>query len=205
MKKFVALLLCLTCVAALVACTSGGNDKTDNTDKEIEEALDTLKNLIDNASDNNNSGDDSSVDWGNLWDTGSNDNAVAEPVDPKTVDYSKIDLELPDDGSMMQEFMNDVQAGKYDNKVVKVKGIMSTGTMDPTTNSVMQKIGNDGVKLGVSWRIVDANDSTTYPADDSQIELVGVVLSEYVEAWGMYGHYIYVLPENVKDLGYPEN
>ena len=170
MKKFVALLLCLTCVAALVACTSGGNDKTDNTDKEIEEALDTLKNLIDNASDNNNSGDDSSVDWGNLWDTSSNDNAVAEPVDPKTVDYSKIDLELPDDGSMMQEFMNDVQAGKYDNKVVKVKGIMSTGMMDPTTNSVMQKIGNDGVKLGVSWRIVDANDSTTYPADDSQIE-----------------------------------
>ena len=36
-------------------------------------------------------------------------------------------------------------------------------------------------------------------------QLVGVVLSEYVEAWGMYGHYIYVLPENVKDLGYPEN
>ena len=204
MKKFVALLLCLTCVAALVACTSGGNEKTDQTDKEIEEALDTLKNLIDNASDNNNSGDDSSVDWGNLWDT-SNNNAVAEPVDPKTVDYSKIDLELPDDGSMIQEFMNDVQAGKYDNKVIKGKGSMSTGMMDPTTNSVMQKIGDSGTKLGVSWRIVDANDSTTYPADDSQIELVGVVLSEYVEAWGMYGHYLYVLPENVKDLGYPEN
>ena len=147
MKKFAALLLCLTCVAALVACTSGGNDKTDNTDKEIEEALDTLKNLIDNASDNNNSGDDSSVDWGNLWDTSSNDNAVAEPVDPKTVDYSKIDIELADDGSMMKEFMSDVQAGKYDNKVVKIKGIMSTSVMDPTTNSVMQKIGNDGVKL----------------------------------------------------------
>lgn len=200
MKKFVVLVLCLTCVAALAACTSGadGNAKADKTDKELEEALNVIKDKIDDVK------DDSLDAFDDIWGTNIN-NSVAEPVDPKTVDYSKIDIELADDGSMMKEFMSDVQAGKYDNKVVKIKGIMSTSMTDPTTNSVLQKIGNDGVKLGVSWRIVDANEATTYPAEDSQIELVGVVLSEYNEAWGMYGHYIYVLPENVKDLGYPEN
>ena len=198
MKKFVALLLCLTCVFALAACTSG-NDKTDATDKELEDALDTLKDFINNATDN--SSDGSSDSLGSIWDTATPE--VEKPVDPKTVDYSKIDLEMPDDGSMMKEVMNDIQAGKYDNKVIKVKGLMSTSMMDPTTNSVMQNIG-EGTKVGFSWRIVDADTYTKYPADDSQIELVGVIISEYNETWGYYGRYLYVLPENVKDLGYPE-
>ena len=198
MKKFITLILCLTCVASLVACTSGSNNKTEATDKELEDAVNTLNDFIDNAT-NNESGNEN-IDWG--W--GTSNTEKVEPVDPKTVDFSKIDLELPDDGSKMQEVMSEIQNGKYDNKVIKVKGIMSTGMMDPTTNSVMQKVG-DGAKLGFSWRIVDANDSTTYPADGSEIELVGVIIAEFNEAWGMDAHYMYVLPENVKDLGYPKD
>ena len=206
MRKLVALMLCLSCVFALAACTASANVKTDATDKEIEDALNTLKDYIDNATKNEDGNSDGSSDSDSFnWDWGTTtNNETVEAVDPKTVDYSKIDLELPDDGSMMKEVMNDIQSGKYDNKVIKVKGIMSTSMMDPTTNSVMQYVG-EGTKFGFQWKIVDANESTTYPADDSQIELVGVIISEYIPEWGMNGHYMYVLPENIQDLGYPEN
>ncbi|MCR5766916.1 MAG: hypothetical protein K6G45_00290 [Lachnospiraceae bacterium] len=182
MKKLIVLLLCMACILSATACSSGGKEDDKN---EIDSLVDFIQDATDNAMANQG-------------------NDVEAPVDPKTVDYSKIDYELGyDDGAKMPEFMNDMQAGKYDNKVIKITGIMSKGMMDPTTNNVMLYVG-EGSKQGFSWRIVDANDSTTYPLDDDKIELVGVMLSEYIADWGMYGHYLYVLPENVKDLGTPE-
>lgn len=198
MKKLIALLLICTLALSLAACTTSTGTGNKDLDKEVDEAMDTLKAIISNAATQTDEGSDTTDSNSWLFPTSS---GVSEPVDPKTVDYSKIDYELGfDDGSKMKDFMNDVQAGKYDNKVVKITGIMSTGNLDKTTNSVMLNVG-DGVKLGVQWRIVDSNDSTVYPGDDNKIEITGVVLSEFNEAWGMYGHYIYVLPENAKDLG----
>lgn len=203
MRKLVALVLCCVLVLSLAACTSSEQQaKVDNTDKELEEAVNTLKNLFGDelSSSDSDSSDSDSWDWGL-----DNSNKVAEPVDPKTVDYSKIDVEFGfDDGDKMKDFMSGAQNGDYDNKVIHITGLMSSGMMDPTTNNVMLKVG-DGAKLGFSWRIVDANDSTVYPEDGNKIELTGVMLSEYIADWGMYGHYMYVLPENVKDLGYPED
>lgn len=191
MKKIVALLLCLTCAFSLAACSSGDKkDDKDNLDKQVDEAVDALKDFIKEQTDIAEQ---------------NKENEVEKPVDPKTVDFSKIDTELKyEDGANMPQFMNDMQAGKYDNKVIKVTGLMSTSMMDKTTNNVMQYV-SEGAKQGFSWRIIDANESTEYPADGTKIELVGVMIAEYNEAWGMYGHYLYVLPENVKDLGYPEN
>ncbi len=186
MKKLIAFLMCIVCILAMAACSSDKEPET----SEIEEGLNSLADFLSDTTENAiaNSG-----------------NETAEPVDPKTVDYSKIDAELGfEDGSKMPEFMNDIQAGKYDNKVIKITGIMSTSVMDPKTNSVMLDIG-DGVKQGFSWRIVDANENTEFPGDDHKIELTGVMISEFVQEWGWNAHYLYVLPENVKDLGYPED
>ena len=130
---------------------------------------------------------------------------VAEAVDPKTVDYSNIDMNFEfTDGDKMSDFMQKVQNGEYDNKVIHITGIMSTGIMDKSVNSVMLRVGESGAKLGFTWKVVDADENTVYPGDDNVIELTGVMIAEYIPDWGMYGHYLYVLPENVKDLG-PEN
>ena len=191
MKKIVALLLCLISVLSLSSCSSGTSDsgKEDNLDKQLEDAVDTLKDFIND-----------SVATGEA----NKDNAVAEPVDPKTVDYSKIDITMEfTDADKIDQFMSDYQNGATDNKVIKFTGIMSKGMMDKTTNSILIKM-DGGVKKGPQWRIVGADDNTEYPGDDNKIEITGVVLSEFNESWGMYAHYIYVLPENVKDLGAAE-
>ncbi|MBQ3843250.1 MAG: hypothetical protein II820_11255 [Ruminiclostridium sp.] len=116
--------------------------------------------------------------------------AASGEIDPKTADYSKIDVTIPfDSGEQIVNFTNDMLAGKYDGKIVKCEGIAQRRM---TGNAMMQK-QEDGSSRGFTWILVDAADKNDYPPEDSHVEITGVVgIGEYDV------RYLYVLPENVK-------
>ena len=109
-------------------------------------------------------------------------------IDPKTVDYSKVDYTIAyGDSSTMSSIAAAVWFGEYDGKVVKVDGIAEKlGGW-----SIMEEAG-DGVKIGFGFELVG---STDYPADGTRVELLGVI----APGGTMEGsRVLYVLPENFK-------
>ena len=111
-------------------------------------------------------------------------------IDPKTVDYSKVDYTIAyGDSSTMSSIAAAVWFGEYDGKVVKVDGIAEKlGGW-----SIMEEAGN-GVKIGFGFELVG---STDYPADGTRVEMVGVI----APGGTMEGsRVLYVLPENLKIL-----
>ena len=111
-------------------------------------------------------------------------------IDPKTVDYSKVDYTIAyGDSNTMSNIASAVWFGEYDGKVVKVDGIAEKlGGW-----SIMEEAG-DGVKIGFGFELVG---STDYPADGTRVEMVGVI----APGGTMEGsRVLYVLPENMKIL-----
>ncbi len=115
--------------------------------------------------------------------------SAASDIDPKTADYSKVDVTIPfGSGSQIVDFTNDMQSGKYDGKIVKCEGITSRRM----NGNAMMQVQDDGTKRGFTWYIVDSTDANDYPPEDAQAEITGIV------GKGEYDvRYLYVLPENV--------
>ena len=113
----------------------------------------------------------------------------AAQIDPKTADYSKIDIDIAyDSPDEIVQFTNDMLAGKYDGKVVRCDG--ETGRR-MFGNAMMQKQA-DGSSRGFTWYIVDSTDENDYPPDGARAQITGVVgIGEYDV------RYLYVLQENV--------
>ncbi len=112
-----------------------------------------------------------------------------ERIDPATIDVSNVDVTIPfGSGAQIVDFTNDMQAGKYDYKVVKCEGITSRRM----TGNAMMQAQDDGTKRGFTWILLDTMNPDDYPPEDAQVEITGVV------GIGEYGvRYVYVLPENV--------
>ena len=202
MKKSVVFVLCIAMVLGLVTgCsnTDSGSTSTTGQDKEKEDPKTNEKEKTEDITPTKEEPENNELI--DILDTISDAKAaLPDPVDPKSVDYSKVDFTLEyTDGDKMKEFMEGYKNEKYDNKVVKITGIMSTGMIDKTKNSVLLKVG-DGMKLGPQWIVVEPDESFTYPADDSIIEVTGVVIASWNDDWYASEHYIYVLPENVKNV-----
>lgn len=212
MKKLITVVLCIALIVSLAACS--GKDKeednkdavpTEKTEKNTEEK--NVKDKNEEKKENVKEDKQSDGDGNELDDIISAiedemNKEVAPAVDPHTVDYKNVDVNFEfTDGDKMSDFMQKAQNGEYDNKVIHITGIMSAGMMDKSVNSVMLRVGDSGVKMGLTWKVVDADENTVYPGDDNVIELTGVIIAELIPDWGMYVRYLYVLPENVKDLG----
>ena len=114
---------------------------------------------------------------------------TAAVIDPKTADYSKVDITIPfDSGEEIVKFTDDMLAGKYDGQIVKCEGITCRRMFG---NAMMQKQA-DGSSRGFTWYLVDAASEDDYPPEDSRVELTGIVgIGDYDV------RYLYVLPENV--------
>ena len=112
---------------------------------------------------------------------------AAAEIDPKTVDYSKVDYTIEyGDSDTAKEIASNMWFGQYDGKVVKIDGIAEKlGSW-----SIMEEAG-EGAKVGFGFELVDSED---YPADGTRVELVGVI----APGGSMEGSRIlYVLPENM--------
>ena len=209
MKKFAIVLLGLVCVLSLAACSSN-EKKTD--DKEV-------KNSDEKEKEEKVTGEESTPTPTQAEAENTEESDIAalaelfgaekidlpEPADPKTVDYTDIACTIEyTDGAKMQEFMQNYKNEVYNNKVVKLTGLMSRGMMDKTKNSCLIPM-EGGAKMGPSFIVVGWDENSEYPADGSKIEITGVVIAAWNNDWYATEHYIYVLPENLKDLGYPED
>ena len=109
-------------------------------------------------------------------------------VDPKTVDYSKVDVNIPfGDDKTTSTIASAMWYGEYDGKVVKIDGYAEKlGSW-----SIMEKT-SDSSKIGFGFELVG---SDKYPADGSRVEMVGVI----APGGKMEGsRLLYVLPENMK-------
>ena len=116
--------------------------------------------------------------------------AAAETIDPKTTDYSKVDVTIEyGDSDAAEEIASAMWYGEYDGKVVKIDGIAEhLGSW-----SIMEEAG-EGSKVGFGFELVDSED---YPADGTRVELVGVI----APGGSMEGsRVLYVLPENMKPV-----
>ena len=111
-------------------------------------------------------------------------------IDPKTVDYSKVDYTIAyGDSSTMSSIAAAVWFGEYDGKVVKVDGIAEKlGGW-----SIMEEAG-DGYRVGFEFELVG---STDYPANGTRVEMVGVIAPGGTMK---ESRVLYVLPENLKIL-----
>lgn len=100
--------------------------------------------------------------------------AVTEAPAEAAVDFDKADVTIAEgDYDGMKAFVNDMQAGKYDGKVVKVTGISTRSGMS-VKGSIMESDGASS-KFGCTYIIKDAETIDAYPAEDARVELVGVV------------------------------
>ena len=100
--------------------------------------------------------------------------ADTEAVTEAAVDFDKADVTIAEgDYDGMKAFVNDMQAGKYDGKVVKVTGISTRSGMS-VKGSIMESDGASS-KFGCTYIIKDAATIDAYPAEDARVELVGVV------------------------------
>ena len=106
------------------------------------------------------------------------DTATEAPAEA-AVDYDKPDVTIEEgDYDGMKTCTDDMLAGKYDGKVVKVTGI-STRSQLSVKGSIMQSNGS-GSKHGCTYMIKDAETIDAYPAEDATVELTGVVkIGEY--------------------------
>lgn len=213
MKKYAVVLIVLICIMSLSACKSEKNENKDDNVKTSEKDNEKENKTGEKKEEENKkvteeaapaeAGDSDIAAIAELF--GAEKVDLPEPVDPKSVDYSKIECTVEyTDADKIKEFMENYKNEVYDNKVVKLTGIMSQGMMDKTKNSVMVPAGN-GAKLGPSFIVVGWDENSNYPADGNKIEVTGVVIASWNNDWYASEHYIYVLPENLKDLGYPED
>ena len=90
-------------------------------------------------------------------------------VDPKTVDYSKVDMTVAfGDSKAASEIASNMWFGNYDGKVVKIEGYAEhLGS----NWSIMEDEGA-GSKIGFNFVLVGSED---YPVDGSRVELLGVL------------------------------
>ena len=166
-RSVTAALCALSAVCAFSACNSGSSIS----DSQAESVA---NNIID------------SIDWGGL--TGSGETTAA-PVDPKTVDYSKVDVTVTyGDSSTISEIGSNMWYGNYDGKVIKIDGL---SCKYGSKYSIMER-DSDSSKTGFDYELID---STDYPADGARVELTGVISSTGDE-WGT--RRLYVLPANVR-------
>lgn len=112
-------------------------------------------------------------------------------VDPKTVDYSKVDMTIAfGDTNSINEIASNMWFGNYDGQVVKVEGYAE----HLGSNWSIMEDNGDGSKIGFDFVLVGSED---YPVDGSHVELLGVI----APGGTMEGsRVLYVLPENVKTL-----
>ncbi len=103
---------------------------------------------------------------------------ISQGVQPAgDADYSNPAVTIAaDDYDGMKTFADAMLAGQHDGKVVKVTGINSR-SMFGAKASVMISDGGSG-KLGVTYKIKGVESIDEYPADDANIELVGVVSTD---------------------------
>lgn len=108
-------------------------------------------------------------------------------VDPKTVDYSKVDITISfGDSDTTSEIASAMWYGEYDGKVVKIDGIAEhLGSW-----SIMEEV-SEGSKVGFGFELVDSED---YPVDGTRVELVGVIAPGGTME---NARVLYVLPENM--------
>lgn len=122
------------------------------------------------------------------WNWGGTENVTNDPIDPKAVDFSNIDITVGwNDSDTMSEIAANMWYGTYDGKVIKVDGINDL----LGSYSIMER-DSDSSKIGFSWELVGSED---YPPDMSRVELIGVI-SPKGDDWG--SRTFLVLPENVK-------
>ena len=165
--------LVISAVCACSACGSGGN-------------------ISDSQAESIANGIVDSIDWGELTGAGETTAAASAPVDPKTVDYSKVDITIAyGDSSAISEIGSNMYYGNYDGKVIKVEGL---SCKYGSKYSIME-YDSDSSKTGFDYELID---STDYPADGARVELTGVIAPTGDE-WG--SRRFYVLPANVKVIG----
>ena len=182
MKKQYTLLAAAIAGTILVTASCGGNSPASTTAVQNNAPVSTLSSWGDSPAASSENG---------TTDAPAGTTAAPGPAsaDPKTADYSKVDITIPyDSGEEIVTFTNDMLAGKYDGKIVKCEGI-SARRMN---GNAMMQVQPDGSKRGFTWYIVDSTDPDDYPLDDSRCEITGIVgIGEYDV------RYLYVLPENV--------
>lgn len=111
-------------------------------------------------------------------------------IDPKTVDYSKVDYIIAfGDSTVANTIASEMWYGEYDGKVVKVDGYAE----HLAHWSIMEEAG-DGYRVGFEFELVG---STDYPADGTRVEMVGVIAPGGTMK---ESRVLYVLPENLKIL-----
>ena len=167
--KFITAGLLVTAAVCGAASCSGSNEISDS------EAESIANDII--------------SDWGlddeSLW--GAEETSAPVEVDPKTVDYSSIDITVAwGDSETTSEIASNMWYGSYDGKVVKIEGIAEKlGSW-----SIMEETG-EGSKLGFGFELVDSDE---YPVDGARVEMVGVI----APGGSMEGsRVLYVLPENL--------
>ena len=107
------------------------------------------------------------------------------------MDYSDIFLTIEDFGTM-EDFLQRVWYGDFDDKVLRIKGRNSTRI----SNCAVMISDGSNLRLGVSWEVEGGTYPDDYPADDTQVELTGVlrVANEYG------ARVLFVPSENIKIL-----
>ena len=185
MKKFkrtliLAIVLTMGAVS-LSACTKGNDSSTAGGESKTSSA-----DSSESSESKESSAAESSAEAAESSSEGS--------IDPKTVDYSKVDIEIKyGDAEGMQKFSNEAASGKLDGKVVKVDGISAKRM---STCSIMEKNKETGVGYGLTYTLDGASSLSDYPADDARVEITGVIIQ--VNEYGVRN--IYVLKENLKEV-----
>lgn len=96
-------------------------------------------------------------------------------IDLDSVDYSNVSLTIKaKDFDKMEEFLNELESGKYDRNIVKI-----TGENAKRTSNCSILIKNDkGVGRGVSWEVVNGKFPDDYPDDGATITITGVLVKD---------------------------
>lgn len=97
----------------------------------------------------------------------------ATDIDLDGVDYSSVSLTIKEsDFDKMEEFLKELESGKYDRNVVKITGENATRQSNCT---ILVKDGK-GTGRGVSWEVIDGKYPDDYPADGAKITITGVLV-----------------------------
>lgn len=90
-----------------------------------------------------------------------------------TADYKEVATEVEyKDNKTMTSVMKDINAGKYDNKVVEMEG---TNTMYGSSCGILED-NNDGTLVGAMYYLIDGVYPNDYPAKGKHIKLRGLVV-----------------------------
>lgn len=175
LKLITSALLFSLAVCGVSSC-SGSNETTE---KEAEKAVESL--IDDWGIDD--------TDWGDSGSESGGDSTGSADIDPKTVDYSKVDVTFgPNDGKAVSEFTGKFYDGSCDGKVVKITGLSENwGSGSCTIYSNV----DESERWGISWVYADGE---ALPENDVNLEITGVIIP--ADEWGSRN--LYALSENVK-------